>query len=160
LTPRDAPIHPEIVIKEDVIDEVFHLEICIVIKEDYPITAFPPAATCEVSRTNGAHSVWTLLGFNIPAFSDSESAPLTGAPGIIGLPELVAGTFQTSASGAGPATVVEDFGLSFDCPTAPTCYGYEVQPVGGGDKVTRGCAGHGFIITAAAPQEHFLLNMG
>ncbi|RPA90616.1 hypothetical protein L873DRAFT_1717150, partial [Choiromyces venosus 120613-1] len=122
------------------------------------------------------HNVWTLFGFNLPAFSDSERCTInfsdaSSAHGsrrmklfsTLGCPAYGStwynrpsrigrrGTFQTSASGAGQATVVEDFGLSFDCPTAPTCYGYEVQPVGGGDKVTWNCAGHGFIITAAAP---------
>ncbi|RPB00348.1 hypothetical protein L873DRAFT_808767 [Choiromyces venosus 120613-1] len=59
------------------------------------------------------------------------------------------GTFQASASGAGPATVVEDFGLTFDCPTAPTKYGFEVAPVWDNDKVTWYCATSGLIITAA-----------
>ncbi|RPA90578.1 hypothetical protein L873DRAFT_1820765 [Choiromyces venosus 120613-1] len=174
LTPRDAPIHLEVVIKEDFLATVFHPPICIVIKEDYPITAFPPAAICEVSRSNGSHNVKTLLGFNLPAFppgkkctiSFSDASSASGSFKMqlfttIGCPaygntwyykpstNIHKGTFQTSTSGAGKATVVDDYGLTFNCPIVPTWYCFEVQPVGDDDKVTWNRAWHGFIITAA-----------
>ncbi|RPA92684.1 hypothetical protein L873DRAFT_1817352 [Choiromyces venosus 120613-1] len=173
LTPRDAPIHLEIVLKEDLLAISYRPETCIVIKEDYPITAFPPATTCVVSRSNGSHNVKTLLGFSLPAFSPgtkctisfSDASSVSGSHKMqlfttIGYPaygdtwyhkpstNIQKGTFQTSESGTGKATVVDDYGLTFDCPTAPSGYGYEVQPVGDDDGVSWGCATSGFIITA------------
>ena len=56
-------------------------------------------------------------------------------------------TFQTSATGLGPATVVEDSGLTFDCPVTTTKYGFELQPVGDDDSVTWDCSKGGLIIT-------------
>ncbi|RPA90606.1 hypothetical protein L873DRAFT_1820814 [Choiromyces venosus 120613-1] len=145
----------------------------IVIKEDSPTTAFPTTTPPEVSRSNGAHNVKTLLGFNLPAFptdtkctiSFSDASTTSGSGRMqlfttIGYPadgntwdnkpstDVYKGTFQTSASGAGPATVVEDSGLTFNCSTDPTSYGYEVQPVWDDDKVTWDSTTSGFIITA------------
>ncbi|RPA92682.1 hypothetical protein L873DRAFT_1817346 [Choiromyces venosus 120613-1] len=169
LTTRDAPIHLEIVIKEDPLATVYHPEIAIVIKEDYPITAFPPNTLPKVSRSNGAHNVKTLLGFNLPPFPQGKKCTISfsGASSTsgsgrmqlfttIGYPaygntwyykpstNIHKGTFQTS--GTGPGTVVEDFGLTFNCPTAPTKYGWEVQPVWDDDRITWGFSS-GFIIT-------------
>jgi len=47
--------------------------------------------------------------------------------------DLHKGTFLVSSTGAGPATVVEDFGLTFSCPWTTTNRGYEVGPVGNND---------------------------
>ncbi|RPA90604.1 hypothetical protein L873DRAFT_1820811 [Choiromyces venosus 120613-1] len=157
LTPRDAPIYPNITIA---------------IKEDFPTQSFLGVA--EVSRTNGANNVKTLLGFSLDPFpagkkctiSFSDAFMATGSRRMqffttIGYPadgdtwynkpstNNQLGTFLTSDSGAGPATVVEDFGLTFDCPTVPTSYGYEVQPVWDNDNVTWAARTSGFFITPA-----------
>jgi len=47
--------------------------------------------------------------------------------------DLHKGTFLVSSTGAGPATVVEDFGLTFSCPWTTTNRGYEVGLVGNND---------------------------
>ena len=52
-----------------------------------------------------------------------------------------------TGTGAGPATVVEDFGLTFPCPTTPTKLGYEVVQVGEKDFVAWDITKGGFIIT-------------
>ncbi|PUU81105.1 hypothetical protein B9Z19DRAFT_1020301 [Tuber borchii] len=154
LTPRGAVIRPDI---------------AIVIKEDFPTTSFP-TTTAEVSRSNGQHNVKTLLAFTVPActgkctvsFSDATTATgsrrmqffTTGSPPTDGntwtskpYTNIHKGTFTTSSSGAGAATVVEDFGLTFDCPSTSTKYGFEVQPVWDNDSVTWDIKKAGFIIT-------------
>ena len=55
------------------------------------------------------------------------------------------GTFLVNIPG--PAVVVEDFGLTFDCPATATKYGYEVQPVNDYDSVTWDITRGGLIIT-------------
>lgn len=47
----------------------------------------------------------------------------------------------------GPATVVEDFGLTFSCPATTTKLGFEVSPVGDNDYVIWNITKGGFIIT-------------
>jgi len=153
LTPRAITVRPSI---------------AIVIKEDSPTTAFPPASAVEVSRTNGGHTVKTLLGFPVPGctgtctFSFNGSNPPSGSRTLQlytsgGFPtngntwnshpftNKHIGTFLVPASGVGPATVLEDFGLTFTCPTTTT--GYEVQPVNDNDSVTWDITTGGFILT-------------
>jgi len=152
LTPRSLVIHPEI---------------CVVIKEDFPKTSFP-TTTAEVSRRNGQHNVKTLLGFVVPpctgqctiSFTDALTA--TGSRRLQlftlgGYPadgntweskpytDVHKGTFLVSIPG--PAVVVENIGLTFDCPKTTTKFGYEVQPVWDDDSVTWDCKTGGFIIT-------------
>ncbi|PUU81111.1 hypothetical protein B9Z19DRAFT_889861, partial [Tuber borchii] len=134
LTPRSLVIRPEI---------------CVKIKEDFPRTSFPEPP-CEVSRSNGQRTVKALLRFDVPpctgkctiSFTDALTA--TGSRRLqlfttIGYP-AEGNTWESSPSTnnhigtflvsiPGPAVVVEDFGLTFDCPKTTTKYGYEVQPV-------------------------------
>ena len=154
LTPRSTVIRPSI---------------AVVIKEDFPTTSFP-TTTPEVSRKNGVHNVKTLLGFSIPActgtctFSFSNGLTATGSRTL----QLFTsgrypasgdtwnshpftnnqlGTFLVPLGGSGQATVVQDFGLTFPCPTADVKNGYEVQPVNDDDSVTWDIATGGFILT-------------
>jgi len=152
LTPRSLVIHPEI---------------GAVIKEDSPTTSFP-ATPANVSRSNGQHNVKTLLGFAVPpctgqctiSFTDALTATDSRRLQLfttIGYPtdkstwdskpstDVHKGTFLVSIPG--PAVVVEDFGLTFDCPKTPAKYGYEVQPVWDYDRVTWDIKTGGFIIT-------------
>ena len=153
LTPRSLVIHPEI---------------GVVIKEDYPTTSFP-AAPAEVGRSNGQHNVKTLLCFVVPpcvgkctiSFTDALAAggsrrlqlftlggcPTSGKTTWESKPytDIHKGTFQVSIPG--PAAVVEDFGLAFDCPVATTKYGFELQPVWDNDFVTWDISKGGLIIT-------------
>jgi len=142
----------------------------IVVKEDLPNTPLPPTKIVGVSRVDGAHTVRTRLGFVVPActgkctisFSDAMSAtgsrrlqlfatsrPLTAwdtwNTGIYR--DLHKGTFLVSSTGAGPATVVEDFGLTFPCPSTTTNRGFEVKAVGNNDYVIWDITKGGFIIT-------------
>ncbi|PUU81113.1 hypothetical protein B9Z19DRAFT_1062911 [Tuber borchii] len=152
LTPRSLVIHPEI---------------GAVIKEDFPKTSFP-ATPANVSRSNGQHNVKTLLGFDVPpctgkctiSFTDALTATDSRRLQLfttIGYPAKEntweskpstnnhIGTFLVSISG--PAVVVEDFGLTFECPKTTAKYGYEVQPVWDDDHVTWDITTGGFIIT-------------
>ncbi|PUU81109.1 hypothetical protein B9Z19DRAFT_972663 [Tuber borchii] len=147
---------------------VIRPEVGVVIKEDWPTTSFP-AAPAEVSRSNGQHNVKTLLCFVVPPCSGkctiSFTDPLTatgsrrlqlftlgGCPAAckttwISKPytDLHKGTFQVSNTG--PAAVVEDFGLTFNCPNIVTKYGFELMPVWDNDSVTWDIAKGGLIIT-------------
>jgi len=152
LTPRSLVIRPEI---------------GVVIKEDFPTTSFP-AAPAEVSRRNGAHNVKTLLCFVVPpcsgkctiSFSDALTATGSRRLQLFSLGGCAAGgntwiskpytdvhkaTFLVS--GPGLAVVVEDFGLTFDCPVTTTKYGFELQPVWDDDSVTWDISKGGLIIT-------------
>ena len=146
---------------------VIHPEICVVIKEDFPRTPFlPPPA--EVSRGNGKDTVTTLLGFVVPPCSGQCTISFTDALTatgnrrlqlytVSGYPtdgntwkskphiDVYKGTFLVSIPG--PAVVVENFGLTFNCPVTTTKYWYEVQPVWDDDYVTWDCKTGGFIIT-------------
>lgn len=117
----------------------------ITIREDYKDIAFPPA---EVFRSNGMHNIKTLLCFKLPSnkkctirFSDADFTSgsrrmqlyTTGRcpdPGDSWdhkpFTDQHKGTFVTTPGGSGPASVVEDFGLTFT--TSATKYGFEVQP--------------------------------
>jgi len=152
LTPRATTVRPAI---------------GIVIKEDAPNTPFPPTNSVEVSRSGGKHTVKTLLGFPVPGctgtctFSFIGSNPPSGSRTLQlftsgrspvngdtwnshAFTNNHIGTFLVPANG-GPATVVENHGLTFDCPATTT--GYEVQPVGDDDSVTWDITTQGFILT-------------
>ena len=135
---------------------VIRPSIAILVKDDFPAAPLPPTKIAEVSRTNGAHTVRTFLGFIVPAcsgkciisFSDaiatsgSRRLQLFTTSGSINI-----GTFQVPPTGAGPAIVVNDFGLTFPCPVTATKLGYEVRPVWDSDYVTWDITKGGFIIT-------------
>jgi len=53
----------------------------------------------------------------------------------------------TSNTGAGRATVLEDFGLAFDFPATTTTYQFELQRDWDDDSVTRDTAQGGLVIT-------------
>ena len=156
LTPRSNVIRPDI---------------AVVIKEEKPDYAFGSTTNAEVSRVNGSKNVKTLLGFTVPActgkctvkFSDASPTP-TGSRRMQFFTtgwyptadntwnkkpytDIHKGTFTTTNSGAGAATVVEDFGLTFDCPSTSTKYGFEVQPVWDNDYVTWDITKGGYTIT-------------
>jgi len=156
LTPRATVIRPEI---------------AILLKGDFPDKNFP-TIIAEVSRTNGAHTVETLLGFNLPpctgscaiSFSDAISATgsrtmqlfrIIGYPGPGDTPNhrppvnIHLGTFLVPPTITGPATVVEDFGLMFPCPATATKYGLYVAPVWDNVNVTWDITNGGFIITCS-----------
>jgi len=59
------------------------------------------------------------------------------------------GRFLVPPTVAGPATVVEDFGLSFPCPATTTQYGLYVAPVGDNVNVTWDITKGGFILTCS-----------
>ena len=145
---------------------VIRPEIGVVIKEDDPKSSFS-ATPAEVSRKNGAHNVKTLLGFVVPpctgqcTISFASALTATGSGRLqlfttIGYPTEKStweskpstnehvGTFLVSIPG--PAVVVENFGLTFDCPKTTTKFGYEVQPVWDDDYVTWDIKTGGFII--------------
>ncbi|CUS14186.1 unnamed protein product [Tuber aestivum] len=152
--------------------QIFRPAVGLVVKEDNPNTAFPPTNTVEVSRKNGQHNVKTLLGFSLPplpgkvcTISFSNGFTPSGSRRMqlfttIGYPSngntwnskpstnVHKGTFLASVNGAGPATVVEDFGLTFDCPSSATNLGYEVQPVWDDDFITWDITTGGFVISA------------
>ena len=156
LTPRSLVVHPEK---------------CVVIKEDLPKTSFPTTTTPEVSRSNGKHNVKTLLCFVVPPCSGQCTISFTDALTATGSRRLQLftlswcpadgnttweskpstnehiGTFLVRIPG--PAVVVGDFGLTFDCPKTTTKFGYEVQPVWDDDSVTWDCKTGGFIITCS-----------
>ena len=134
-----------------------------VIKEDFPGTSFP-TTTAEVGRTNGQHNIKTLLAFTISPCSGSCTVSFAGASTAtgsqrmqfftLGYPpsdgntwtskpytDIHKGTFQSTG------TVVEDFGLTFSCPSVTTTYGFEVQPVWDNDYVTWDTTTAGFVIT-------------
>ena len=146
---------------------VIHPETCVVIKEDSPRTSFPDPPA-EASRGNGKNTVTTLLGFVVPSCSGQCTISFTDALTatgnrrlqlytIRGYPadgntwesrpytDVYKGTFLVSIPG--PAVVVEDSGLTFNCPLTITKYWYEVQPVWDDDSVTWDCKRGGFIIT-------------
>ena len=152
LTPRSLVIHPEI---------------GVVIKEDFSGMSFP-ATPAEVSRKNGAHNVKTLLCFEVPpctgkcTISFTDALTTTGSRRLqlftlgwcptskstwVSKPytDIHKGTFQVSIPG--PAAVVEDFGLTFDCPKTTAKYGFELQPVWDDDFVTWDISKGGLIIT-------------
>ena len=153
LTPRSTVIRPAI---------------GVVIKQDSPTISFPPTPA-EVSRLNQLHEVRTLLGFVVPPCTGTCTISFpTAATTATGSAQLQLfstlqyptpattwntrpstgnqlGTFQVSTTG--PATVLQNFGLTFDCPTTTTNKGYEVQPVNDNDSVTWDFATGGFIIT-------------
>ena len=156
------------------VGKVFRPAIAIVIQEAFPDTAYPPAHWAKVSRTNGSKNVKTLLGFSLPNFSSGKSCTIsfsdassasgsrtiqlftTGGYPAFGntwnkkpFTNVHKGTFQTSTSGSGPSNVLEDFGLTFPCPTIATSYGFEVQPVNDNDNVAWDVTTGGFIITAS-----------
>lgn len=155
LVRRGSPIYPSV---------------CVSIKEKFPGTSFP-GPTVEVSRQNGSNNVKALLGFEVPActgsctvsFSDAAPTPsgsrrmqffTSGRYPKSGdtwdmkpYTDIHKGTFTTTASGSGPATVIEDFGLTFKCPSVSTQYGFEVQPVWDNDFVSWNCNTGGYIIT-------------
>ena len=152
LTPRSTVIHPEITVA---------------IKADFPTTSFP--ATAEVSRLNQNHEVRTLLGFQVPpctgtcTFSFPTAAnTATGSAqmqlfSVFQYPSstttwntrsttnIQLGTFKASTTGA--ATVVDNFGLSFACPSITTFLAYELHPVNDNDSITWNVPGGGFILT-------------
>jgi len=142
----------------------------IMITEKFPDYDWPPIDAVEVSRTNGANNFRSLLGYEVPAcigtctFSFSDAANATGSRQInlftLGSYPVFGntwnskpftnnqlGTFQTSTTGSGPATVVQNFGLTFPCPSATTNLGYEVQPVNDDDFVLWYISQGGLIIT-------------
>ncbi|PUU81104.1 hypothetical protein B9Z19DRAFT_652836 [Tuber borchii] len=142
----------------------------IMIEEKFPDYDFPPINAVEVSRTNGADNVRSLLGFVVPActgtctfsFSDASTATGSGQINLFTLgwypvfgntwnskpfTNIQLGTFQASTTGSGPATVVQNFGLTFVCPTTTTNLGYEVQPVNDNDFVLWDITNGGLILT-------------
>ncbi|PUU81108.1 hypothetical protein B9Z19DRAFT_972524 [Tuber borchii] len=146
---------------------VFQPNVAVVIKEDFPTTSFP-TTTAEVGRSNGQHNMKTLLAFVIPPCSGTCTVSFDGASSAtgsqrmqfftLGYPpsagntwnskpytDIHKGTFQTAGSSTG--TVVEDFGLTFNCPSVITNYGFEVQPVWDNDYVTWDTTTAGYIIT-------------
>jgi len=148
---------------------VIRPSIAIVVKSESPDTPFPSANTAEVSFSQEGGAVETLLGFVVPpctgrctiSFSDAISASgsrilvlfstnRNPAPGDTWNnrpePYLNWGTFTVSATGAGPATVLDESGLSFDCPATTTDYGFDVVPVFD-DHVIWDITKGGFIIT-------------
>ena len=152
LTPRSLVIHPEI---------------GVVIKEDFPKTSFP-TTTAEASRSNGKHNVKTLLGFAVAPCTGQCTISFTDALTATGSRRLQLfttigylakdNTWESKPSTnkhigtflvliPGPAVVLEDFGLTFDCPKTTTNLGYEVQPVWDDDSVTWDITTGGFIIT-------------
>jgi len=155
------------------VGKTYRPAIAIIIQEAYPDTAYPQSRWARVSRTNGSQNVKTLLGFNLPAitsgksctisFSDASSVSgsrtmqlfTTGGYPAYGdtwnkkpYTDVHKGTFQASSSGSGPATVLDNLGLTFPCPTTATSYGFEVQPVNDNDSVTWDITSGGFVITS------------
>ncbi|PUU81103.1 hypothetical protein B9Z19DRAFT_652823 [Tuber borchii] len=154
LTPRSTVIHPSI---------------AILIKQDYPTTAFPPTNTAETSRSNQLHEVRTLLGYEVPpctgtcTFSFPTAATTATGSAQVQLFSTIQypqsgntwnskpstnqelGAFQTSTTGA--ATVMQNFGLTFACPTTNTKLGFETHPVNDNDSVTWDVPTGGFILT-------------
>ena len=143
-------------------------EIAILVNEDHPLPTWP-VRIAEASRWRGAHTTRVLLGFFVPActgtctisFSDSIVAigtrrlqlfttlgyPTCGNTWTTRPPlNIHKGTFL-APNGAGPATVLEDFGLTFPCPATTTKLGFDVSPVGDNDYVIWDIAKGGFIIT-------------
>ncbi|CAZ80318.1 unnamed protein product [Tuber melanosporum] len=147
---------------------IYFPDIAVVIKEDDPNTPFP-TNSAQVSRRNGQHTVKTLLGFYLSGFAPGKDCkisfiePYTSKGSrrmqlftTIGYPTDNStwnskpstnnhiGTFKASAPG--PPRVIEDYGLTFHCPTTPTKYGFEVQPVGDDDYVAWNIRTGGFVI--------------
>ncbi|KAG0126278.1 hypothetical protein HOY82DRAFT_120190 [Tuber indicum] len=147
---------------------IYFPDITVVIKEDDPNTSFP-TNNARVSRSNGQHTVKTLLGFYLPGFAPGKECkirfiePYTSSGSrkmqlftTIGYPttkstwnskpstNIHIGTFEASVPG--PPKVIEDFDLTFDCPTTPTQFGFEVQPVGDNDFVAWNTRTGGFVI--------------
>ena len=156
---------PDLIRRETII----HPEIGVVVRQD--LGPPPPPNIAEVSITKGDQRVETMLGFVVPpctgtcniSFSDALPIP-TGSRGLqlfntFGYPSagntwhsrpprnILKGNFKVSATGAGPAVVVEDFGLAFPCRTTTTRLGYNVGPVGYNDYVIWDIAKGGFVIT-------------
>ena len=50
------------------------------------------------------------------------------------------------STGAGPATLVEDFGLTFPCSVTTTSRGYKVKQAGNNDYVIWGITKGGFSV--------------
>ena len=155
LTPRATVIRPEL---------------AIAVKEDSPDTPVPSTNIAEASRTNGAHTVETFFCFVLPtctgsctiSFSDAISAtgrrtlqlfststcPVErGSWNTRPFLDVHKGTFLVPPTATGPATVVEDFGLTFPCPMTTTNYGFAVIPVGDEDYLTWDITKGGLIIT-------------
>jgi len=153
LTRRGGPIYPEI---------------AVVIKEEFPDTPFGKTTTAEVGRKNGSKNLKTLLGFVVPPCTGKCTVSFAGASAATGsqrmqlftlgyyptdkntwnskpYTDIHKGTFVTA--GSSPATVVEDFGLTFDCPATSTKYGFEVQPVWDTDYITWNTQTQGVVIT-------------
>ena len=157
LTPRATVIRPEI---------------AILLKQDFPDRNFR-TTIAEVSFTNGAHEVLTLLGFNLPpctgactvSFSDALAANGTRMLQLfrmIGYPgpsdtynhkppvDVYLGSFLVPPTGTGPATVVEGFEPTLGCPATTTKYGLFVRSRFGDDNyVTWDITKGGFIITCS-----------
>lgn len=143
--------------------------IAILIKEGV-VTPIPPVSIAEASSSSGVHRVQTLLGFVVPpcigkctfSFSDALTAggsrklrlfTISRYP-VFGdtwdwrpYTDINKGTVQVSATGVGPAAVVEDFGLTFPCPATAAKRGYQVSQVGDDDYVSWDITKGGFIIT-------------
>jgi len=56
------------------------------------------------------------------------------------------GTFLVPARGTGPAVVLEDLRLTFQCPWTTTKYGFELKPVNDYDSVTWDITKGGLVI--------------
>jgi len=158
---------------------IYFPDIAVVIKEDHPNKPFP-THNAQVSRTNGQNTVKTLLGFYLPGFAPGKDCkirfiePYTSSGSsemqlftTIGYPTAKStwnskpstnnhiGTFEASAPG--PPKVIEDFDLTFDCPTTPTQYGFEVQPVEDNDYVAWNIRMGGFVIIPQYEQGSLVL---
>jgi len=143
-------------------------EIAILVNEDNLLPTWP-VRVVEVSRWRWAHNTKALLGFVVPActgtckISFSDAIAATGTRGLQlftmgGYPtcgntwttrpflDIHKGSFL-APDGLGPATVVEDFGLTFNCPSTSTKYGFDVSPAGDNDYVIWDITKGGFIIT-------------
>ena len=143
--------------------------IAIVVKSEFPDTPSPPTNMTEVSSDQRGDTD-TLLGFVVPACTGRCTISLSDAIAAAGSRTLELfsmskypafgdtwntgpfavvqkGTFLVSTTGAGRATVVEDFGLTFDCPTTTTNYGFEVAATWEGDYVIWDITKGGLIIT-------------
>jgi len=126
--------------------------IAIVVRGDSANTPFPPTNIAEVALAQPGGMAETLLGFVVPpctgrcTFSFSDAIAASGSRALNLLPinrypafgdtwnnkpdgSPLIGTFSVSATGAGPATILDDSGLTFDCPVTTAKCGFDVVPI-------------------------------
>ncbi|PUU81106.1 hypothetical protein B9Z19DRAFT_1122519 [Tuber borchii] len=126
---------------------VIRPEIAVLVNEDNPFTTIPcPVGIAGVTRWSGAHTTRALLGFVVPP-APERGYPACGntwnsRPWL----DVHKGSFL-ALDGPVPATVVEDFGLTFPCRATTTRLGFDVSPIGDNDYVIWDITKGGFIIT-------------